>query len=81
MGGSFVPTEYAQATPAAPRRTPREVEVLRLLAAGGSNKAIANQLGLCEITVKLHARNIFRKLGARNRVGAANAARALKLLD
>lgn len=83
-GGSFVPTEYAQVpapTPTAtvPPLTPREVEVLQLLAAGDSNKAIAIQLGLSEITVKLHARNIFRKLGVHNRVSAANAARSLKL--
>jgi DNA-binding NarL/FixJ family response regulator len=77
-GGTYVPAEYAQAkaaTPASPVAglTPRESDVLRLLAAGRSNKEIGRELGLQEITIKLHARNIFRKLGVRNRVEAANA--------
>jgi DNA-binding NarL/FixJ family response regulator len=49
---------------------------LALLAAGRTNKEIARSLDLQEITVKLHVRNIFRKLGVRNRVEAANAAAA-----
>ena len=81
-GGTYVPAEYA--TPGEPRRpapvgglTLREAEVLSELVAGKSNKEIGRALGLQEITVKLHLRNIFRKLSVRNRVEAANAARAL----
>jgi DNA-binding NarL/FixJ family response regulator len=57
------------------RLTPREAEVLNLLANGQSNKEIGRALELREITIKLHVRNVFRKLGVRNRVEAANAAR------
>jgi DNA-binding NarL/FixJ family response regulator len=57
--------------------TPRETEVLALLAEGKSNKEIGRALKLQEITIKLHVRNIFRKLKVRNRVEAANAASGL----
>ena len=84
-GGTYVPTDYAGAAPpeasaAASGLTPREAEVLGLLAAGRANKEIGRALHLQEITVKLHVRNIFRKLGVRNRVEAANAAARLQLL-
>ncbi|MGE5202513.1 MAG: LuxR C-terminal-related transcriptional regulator [Acidobacteriota bacterium] len=83
-GGTYVPTDYAQpaAAPAPPSvagLTPREAEVLALLATGRSNKEIGRALKLQEITIKLHVRNIFRKLKVRNRVEAANAASGLGL--
>ena len=51
--------------------TIREVEVLRLLAAGGSNRAIADQLSISERTVENHVQHIFAKLDVPNRAGAA----------
>ena len=51
--------------------TPREMEILRHLAAGQSNKAIARELGITIGTVKLHVRSILRKLQVRSRVEAA----------
>ena len=51
--------------------TPRELEVLRHLAEGRSNKAIARELGITDGTVKLHVRSILRKLDVRSRVEAA----------
>ncbi|MCB9988765.1 MAG: response regulator transcription factor [Rhodospirillales bacterium] len=51
--------------------TPREAEVLGYLVTGASNKEIARDLELQEVTVKLHVRSICRKLGAKNRTQAA----------
>jgi DNA-binding NarL/FixJ family response regulator len=50
--------------------SPREVEVLRLVAHGNSNKRIADQLSLSEDTVKGHVKNILSKLGANDRTHA-----------
>lgn len=63
--------------PAAMRRTaggepltPREIEVLRMLAEGESNKAIAWKLGISEHTVKFHVSSIMSKLDAASRTEA-----------
>lgn len=58
----------------------REVEVLKLLAAGASNRDIADKLVLAEGTVKNHVSNILSKLHAENRTQAANMARERKLI-
>ncbi len=50
--------------------TPREVDVLRLLAKGNANKEIGAQLSLTEETVKSHIRSILAKLGANDRTHA-----------
>ena len=54
--------------------TPRELEVLRLLAAGKPNKCIAADLGIGEVTVKSHVRAIFAKLNVLSRTEAIAAA-------
>jgi DNA-binding NarL/FixJ family response regulator len=51
--------------------SPRQLDVLRLLGEGQSNKVIARGLGLSVSTVKVHLGVVFRALGARNRVEAA----------
>ena len=51
--------------------TPRENEILSLLAEGQSNKVIARNLGISDGTVKLHVKSILRKLGVHSRVEAA----------
>ena len=51
--------------------TPREMEILCLLAEGKSNKLIARNLGISDGTVKLHVKAILRKLGIHSRVEAA----------
>lgn len=50
--------------------SPREIDVLRLIAAGNSNKSIADQLSIGEATVKSHVTNILSKLGANDRAHA-----------
>lgn len=51
--------------------TPREYEILTLLAEGQSNKVIARNLGISDGTVKLHVKAILRKLGVSSRITAA----------
>lgn len=51
--------------------TPRELEILKHLAEGQSNKVIARALGIVDGTVKLHVKSIMRKLGVHSRVEAA----------
>lgn len=51
--------------------SPREREILRLVARGESNKLIARALDIAETTVKIHVQHILRKLGLSNRVHAA----------
>jgi DNA-binding NarL/FixJ family response regulator len=50
--------------------TPREIEVLRLIAAGKTNRAIAEELGISEKTVARHVSNIFTKLDLSSRAAA-----------
>jgi DNA-binding NarL/FixJ family response regulator len=52
----------------------REIEVLSLIAAGNSNKLVANQLAISEDTVKGHVKNILSKLGVNDRTHAVTAA-------
>lgn len=59
--------------------TPRQRDVLALLAEGHPNKRIGLKLGLAEITVKMHVSSIFRVLGVTNRTQAVVAARRLGL--
>ena len=78
--------EHCSATPAS-ELTERQKAVLELLGHGDSNKVIARQLGIREGTVKVHVRQIMRKMGAVNRTQvaimvngceAAGSARGLK---
>ena len=54
--------------------TPRELEILRLVASGASNGVIARQLWVTEQTVKFHLSNVYRKLGVANRTAASHYA-------
>jgi len=60
--------------------TAREIEVLRLLAAGSSNREIAEKLVVTLDTVKKHVTHVLDKLGVKNRTAAVNQARELGLL-
>ena len=59
---------YGQAIPGG--LTPREVEVLRLVASGKTNRAIAKELGLSEKTVARHVHNSLTKIGVPSRAAA-----------
>jgi DNA-binding NarL/FixJ family response regulator len=61
--------------------TPRETDVLRLIAAGKANKEIGMQLGLTEQTVKSHVKNILGKLGANDRTHAVTIALKRGIMD
>ena len=62
------------------RLTPRELEVLRLMAGGYSNREISDALGMAEGTVKNHASSLMFKLGVRDRTRAVLRALELGLL-
>jgi DNA-binding NarL/FixJ family response regulator len=75
-------TPRADAAPAARTGlTTRELEILRRVAAGAPNSAIARQLWITEQTVKFHLSNVYRKLGVSNRTEASRYAYASGLLE
>jgi DNA-binding NarL/FixJ family response regulator len=61
--------------------TPRELDVLHLLALGLPNKAIAARLGISDQTVKFHVASILGKLGAANRTDAVRRAARRGIID
>ncbi len=65
-GKVVTPTEQALAS-----LSPRELDILRGIARGASNKEIAREHGIVETTVKIHVQHILRKLGVSSRVHAA----------
>lgn len=60
--------------------TPRELEILELIASGMSNREIAEKLFVSENTVKTHSRRLFDKLGAKRRTQAVQLGKELGLL-
>jgi DNA-binding NarL/FixJ family response regulator len=75
-GGSYVDPRLdrillsPRATAQLPQLSPREREIMHLMAEGGTAEAVANRLGVSVETVRTHVRNVIRKLQARNRVHA-----------
>ncbi len=57
--------------------TPREEEVLHLLSTGLTYEKIATKLEVSHETVKMHLKNIYRKLDVQNKIGALNKAKLL----
>jgi two-component system, NarL family, nitrate/nitrite response regulator NarL len=84
-GGTYMPTgivaalRNADTAPPPSELTLRQRRVLELLSTGLSNKRIARELDISEITVKAHVSAIFRKLGVTNRMQAGLEAR--RVLD
>jgi len=63
-----------------PRLTPREVEVLEAVEKGEADKRIGRRLNVTEHAVRYHLKNIYRKLGVHDRIGAVARAREAGLL-
>ena len=83
---AFTAADLAEAmkrrlAPAGPQLSPRESQVLRLLADGMSVAGIAKQLFVCESTAKTHISKLYEKLGAANRAQALMTALRLGLLE
>jgi DNA-binding NarL/FixJ family response regulator len=80
-GGTYAPMDCLLATggrgdappqpPTSGLVTGRELAVIRAIQKGKSNKVIAYELSMCESTVKVHVRNIMKKLNAKNRTDVA----------
>jgi DNA-binding NarL/FixJ family response regulator len=81
-GGTYVPIDYllmrtwpseapVDGLPVSGAVTARELEVVRAIQRGKSNKVIAYELGMCESTVKVHVRRVMKKLKAKNRTEVA----------
>ncbi|MGC2857254.1 response regulator [Novispirillum sp. DQ9] len=83
-GEAFFPTgtldDGSGDAAAGPALSPRQTEVLSLIAQGYSNKEIARKLDTALPTIKNHVANIFEKLGASNRVAAVNIGRRSGLI-
>jgi DNA-binding NarL/FixJ family response regulator len=76
-GGTFIPSDIAAKLAerlSAPELTPRELEVLRLLVDGKSNKEIGGVMDISEGTVKVHVIHILEKLQVSGRAAAITAA-------
>jgi DNA-binding NarL/FixJ family response regulator len=81
VGGTYAPTDYLTTNPldlATPTSLPatsiltaRELSVVAGIKQGKPNKTIAYELNMCESTVKVHMRNIMKKLNAKNRTEVA----------
>ncbi len=80
-GEQFAPIDFMTSTnetavhPLAEQLTQREMQVLKGLTEGKSNKEIGRDLAIQEPTVKLHMKTLYRKIGASNRTQAAMIAR------
>jgi DNA-binding NarL/FixJ family response regulator len=81
-GGTYVPPDWVtgggqpglQESPTPPRLgmlTHRELSVVRAIQQGKSNKVIAYEMNMCLSTVKVHVRNVMRKMNAKNRTDVA----------
>ena len=81
MGEKYVPLDFLNAVeeeadiPLAKQLSERELQVLGGLCQGLSNKEIARELDLQEVTIKLHVKTLCRKIEAKNRTHAAMIAK------
>ena len=83
--GSVIPAAgltgaRATTAEAAPRVTDRELQVLRGVARGQTNRQVARELGIGEATVKTHLVHVFQKLGVGSRTEAVAEARRRRII-
>jgi DNA-binding CsgD family transcriptional regulator len=70
LQGMTMPVRAARPSSSTPKVTPRELEVLGLIADGHSTREIAKQLWITDETVRTHVRRLLNRLGARTRAHA-----------
>lgn len=80
FAAALFPARDASSAQPVEELTPRELQVLRLMAEGQSNKTIARELGISEHTVKFHVNAILGKLNAQSRTEAVVTATRLGLI-
>jgi DNA-binding NarL/FixJ family response regulator len=80
-GGLFFPDAMITTTQTPISLTPRQRDVLALLAEGYPNKRICQKLSLTDHTVKTHLKSLYSALGVHNRTECANLARSMGLVD
>jgi DNA-binding NarL/FixJ family response regulator len=80
LRGAIASSSGSSSTPLVEPPSPRELQVLQLVAAGMTNKSIASELGISEHTVKFHVNALLGKLGARSRTEAVTIATRLGLI-
>lgn len=83
QGNQYIPPEVAvrMGSRLLAQLSPRELEVLQLVAEGLSNKEIGARLGIAENTIKIHVANIFTKLGVSDRTQALVVALKRGIID
>jgi DNA-binding NarL/FixJ family response regulator len=84
LGNRYIPREIAAELAAHvtdDALSPRELQVLKRVAAGNSNRVIADQLALSEDTIKAHMKNIMSKLAAKDRTHAVTIALKRGMID
>ena len=80
LASAVMPVRDREPAPPAEELTPRELEVLQLLAEGMPNKQVAQRLGVSEHTVKFHVNAILSKMDAHSRTEAVTRAARLGLI-
>ena len=78
MGRQAIPQQDCQ--PLTEQLSKRELDILKRLESGLSNKELSGTIFISEGTLKWHLHNIYSKLGAKNRTGALTKARSLRLI-